>query len=147
MSITTAHSALSDLSQAVATALKASTTFTSISSGIGPHDPPKEIQSFPFVSFGEHSEQNWYTFGNTGREVFFVIEIWSQQLGKSSDGFKEAYTILDTITGILEAQMLTLTNFEMAGNGFMFESSSKMLESDGVTKHVTARYHTWLRAK
>jgi hypothetical protein len=145
MAITTPHIALPDLSEAVYTALRANSTFTSLAAG--PFDPPKENQTFPFVSFGEHEEHNWYTFQNTGREVFFVFHIWSQQIGTSTFGFKEAYSIMDAITGALETQTLVMSNFTMAENGFLFDSSTKKLEDDGVTKHVIARYHTWLRAK
>lgn len=145
MAITTPHTALPDLSEAITTVLKAASAFTSLAAG--PFDPPKENQPFPFVGFGEHEEHNWYTFGNTGREVFFVFHIWSQQIGTASFGFKEAYSIMDAITGVLETKTLTLTNFTMIGNGFVFDSSTKKLEDDGVTKHVIARYHTWLNAK
>jgi hypothetical protein len=146
MTITTPHTALPDLSQAVYTALKADSTFPNLAAG--PFDPPKEGQTFPFVSFGEHTENPWYTFGNTGREVTFMLRIYSQQQGTSTFGFKECYSILDAITNVLEAKTLTLTNFEMAQNGFVFDGSDKLpLSEDGITRCVVARYHTWLRAK
>lgn len=145
MAITTPHTALPDLSQAVYTALKADATFTGLAQG--PFDPPKENQTFPFVSFGEHIEMPWYQFGNTGREVVFMFHIWSQQLGTASFGFKECYTILDAITRVLETQTLTMTNFTMSRYGFMLDQTVKMLDPDGITKHVAAKYRTKLIAK
>ena len=73
MAITIGKSALPDLSQAITTALKADSTFTSLAAG--PFDPPKEGQTFPFVDYSEHEERPWYTFQNAGREVFFVMHI------------------------------------------------------------------------
>jgi hypothetical protein len=147
MTITAAHSALPDLTEAVIAELKAHTEFTSIAAG--PFDPPKESQvTFPYVSLGEHIESNWYSLGNTGRQVLFMFHIWSQQQGTGTFGFKEAYRIMDTITGILEPpKTLTLTNFTMTKYGFQFENSVKMLDPDGITKHLVATYRTKLKAK
>jgi len=145
MAITTPHTALPDLSAAVSAALKADSTFTGLAQG--PFDPPEEEQTFPFVSFGEHIEMPWYQFGNTGREVVFMFHIWSQQLGAASFGFKECYTILDAITRVLETQTLTMTNFTMSRYGFILDQTVKMLDPDGITRHVVAKYRTKLIAK
>jgi hypothetical protein len=146
MAITVGKSALPALSQAITAVLKADATFTSLAAG--PFDPPKEGQAFPFVDFGEHEERPWYTFQNTGREVFFVMHIWSQQVGTSSSGFKQCYDILDAITGALETQTFVINDFEMTEKGFLLDDVAKMpLQPDGVTKHLAIRFHTWLRRK
>jgi len=146
MAITVGKSALPALSQAITTALKADSTFASLSAG--PFDPPKEGQAFPFVDYGEHEERPWYTFQNTGREVFFVMHIWFQQVGTSSFGFKQGYDILDAILGALETQTLVMDDFEMTEKGFLLDEAAKMpLQPDSVTKHLAVRFHTWLRRK
>lgn len=146
MAITVGKSALPALSQAITTALKADVTFTSLAQG--PFDPPKEGQAFPFVDYGEHEEKPWYTFQNAGREAFFVMHIWSQQIGTSSAGYKQCYDILDAILGALETQTLVMDDFEMTEKGFLLDEAAKMpLQPDGVTKHLALRFHTWLRRK
>jgi hypothetical protein len=130
MAITVPHSAAPDLQKAVHTALTSASAFTSIANG--PYDPPRKTVIFPYVTYGEHFESDWYSFGNTGRQVLFMFHVWSQQLGTASFGFKEAYTILDVITQTLETQTLTMDNFTMVKNGFLFVNSSKQLDSDGI---------------
>lgn len=138
MPITTPHTALPDLQTAVYTALQANSTFTSLSAG--PFDPAPINQAFPYVTFGEHLESEWYSFQNTGRQVLFWIDIWSQK-----QGFAEAYTIADAITGALETVVLNLTHF--TGTGLLFNSSTPRKDPDGVTRRVIAKYRTYLTAK
>ena len=140
MPITTPHAALPDLEAAVRTALIGSSAFTSICAG--PFDPAPAGQKFPYAEFGEHTESSWYQFGNTGRQVVFMLHIYSQALN-----FDEAYSILDAVNGALETQTLTLTHFNMAQNGFLFDSATKLTEQDGITRCVVAKYRTWLNAK
>ncbi len=140
MPITTPHLAMSDLQAAVTTALLANSTVTSLVTGI--FDPAPTNQPFPYVTFGPHIESNWYQFQNTGRQVLFWMDIWSQQ-----KAFDEAYSIADAIAGAQEVQTLTLTHFTMAQNGFLFETATKQDDPDGVTRHLIAKYRIYLIAK
>jgi hypothetical protein len=147
MSITVSHIATPDLQKAVHTALRANTDFTNLSPGIGPFDPPRRGITFPYVTYGEHNERNWYHLGNTGRQVLFMFHVWSQQMGTPEFGFGEAYQILDIITQTLETQTLIMDNFTMGKNGFLFQTAIKMLDSDGITRHVVATYRAYMTAK
>jgi hypothetical protein len=140
MSITASHTALPDLEAAVRALLLVTPAFTALTAG--PFSPARENQPYPYVTFGEHSETKNYTFGNTGKLVSFALHIWSQDTS-----FLEAYNILDAITNALECQTLTLTHFTMAQNGMQLESNSNVLEQDGLTKRITARFQIWLFAK
>lgn len=139
MPITTPHTALPDLNTAVYSLLSTTSAFTALSTG--PFEKAPANQPFPYTAFGMHQEKNWYTFQNTGREVLFVLHIWSQK------SFAEAYAIVDAITVALETQTLTLTHFTMAQNDFTFDSAEPQEAQDGVTLYVTVRYRVHLTAK
>ncbi len=139
MPITTPHIATPDLQAAVDAVLIGNTAFTSLSAG--PFAKVPTNQPFPYTAFGRHREDNWYVFQNTGRQVTFVFDVWSQK------SFAEAYAIVEAITGALETQTLTLSHFVMAQNDFIFESVEQQEEPDGITFYVTARYKTHLTAK
>lgn len=145
MAITASHSATPELEKAVYATLKASTTFTSKSGG--PYNPPRKGVHYPYITFGNHLEGPWRHFGNTGKQVLFFIHIWSQQLGTAEWGFEEAYEIQDTVTNILEAATFTLPNFVMVQNGFAFENSGKLLDPDGITRHLVSRFRAQMNAK
>ena len=141
MPITTPHTALPDLQAAVYTSLQGNSAFTS--SGAGLFDPAPTNEVFPYVTFGEHIESNWYSFQNTGRQVLFLFHIWSQK-----QNYDEAYAILNVITGALEtAGALTLTNFTMNQYGLLFDSATKRDDPDGVSRQLIAKYKTYLTAK
>ena len=139
MPITTPHTALPDLNAAVYSALTASSAFTNRSTG--PFAKAPTSQPFPYTTFGMHQESNWYTFQNTGRQVLFSLNVWSQK------SFEEVYAIIDVITQTLETQTLTLTHFTMAQNDFTFDTAEPQEAQDGVTLYVTARYRVHLTAK
>jgi len=147
MSITVSHIATPDLQKAVHTALRASTDFTNLSPGIGPFDPPRRTVTFPYVSYGNHSERSWLHFGNTGRQVLFQFHVWSQQMGAAEFGFEEAYDILDVIIRTLDTQTLTMDNFKQVKYGSLFETAIKMLDPDGVTRHLVANLRVYMTAK
>ncbi len=139
MPITTPHLATPDLQTAVDGVLTGNSAFTSLSAG--PFAKAPTNQPFPYTSFGRHSETNWYTFQNTGRDVRFVFDIWSQK------SFAEAYAIAEAIVGALETQTLTLVHFTMAQNDFTFDSAEPQESPDGITFYVTVRYRVHLTAK
>lgn len=139
MTITTPHTALPDLNTAVYGALTTSSAFTSLSTG--PFAKAPANQPFPYTTFGMHQETNWYTFQNTGKQVVFVLNVWTQK------SFEEAYAIMDAIVGALETQTLTLTHFTMAQNDFTFDSAEPLEAQDGVTLYVTVRFRAHLTAK
>lgn len=140
MPITTPHIAMPDLQAALTTALLANGAFTALAAG--PFDPAPANQAFPYVTFGPHIESAWYSFQNTGRQVLCWFDIWSQQ-----KGFDEAYSIANAIAGAQEVQTLTLTNFTMAQNGFLFERAIRQNDPDGVTRHLVAQYRAYMIAK
>jgi hypothetical protein len=141
MPITTPHTAIPDLQTQVYNTLIANSTFMSLVTGL--FDPAPEGQAFPYVTFGEHIERNWYKLQKTDKQVRFMFHVWSQQ-----NGYLEAYNIVDTITGIVETFTFTLTHFDQVPNGFLFEETVKQPSPDGgITRHLTATYNVYLSAK
>ncbi len=132
----TGHSSLLDTQKAVTTALTGSSAFTSICSG--PFDPAPTNQTFPYVAFGEHSESNWYQFQKPGKQIDFIMHIYSQQ-----PTYAEAMTILDTICTVIETKQLTLASGNFTNVAIIFRDSRKIPEPDGITRHIESRWQVW----
>lgn len=133
------HSSLLDMQTAVTTALTGSTAFTNICKG--PFDPAPLNQTFPYTAFGEHTESNWYQFQKPSKQIDFVMHIYSQQ-----PTYAEAMNILDVICSVIEAQQLTLPSGHFTNVSIIFESSRKVPEPDGITRHIESRWKVWNNA-
>lgn len=137
-------SSLLDTQNAITAALTASTAFTSICAGpldLVLPDPAYQLnQKLPYVAFGDHTERAWYRFQKPGKQIDFVMHIYSQA---SSD--QEMMTILNVINSVIEAQTLNLTggNYTNIQNGVMFVSARKSPASDATTRHLECQWHIW----
>lgn len=127
------YSSIPEMETAIYTVL---TTGSGWTASWGPYNPAPENMPFPYVTFGEHIELPFYSFGKPGKMVSFVIAIWSQQAG-----FAEALSILNVISNSLGGQKLTLVNFTNAG--IILEQTIKLNEPDGITRHVASHWRTW----
>lgn len=103
---------------------------------LGAYDPAMENQAFPYVTFGNHTESQWLTFGNLGRNVLMQLHVWSQTFG-----YKQCYDILNAMNALFDAKQLALTHFTNVIT--LYEGSSKLQAQDGITRHVVARYRMY----
>lgn len=98
----------------------------------GVFDSMPKNQSYPYISLGEDTANDWSTKTTTGEEITHTLHVWSRY-----DGKKEVKEIMNLI---LEAfsQPLSLDS------GFIVEFSTVELmevlnDPDGITRHGVMR--------
>lgn len=128
----TASSVLSPLQAAILTRLTSDSAFMAAAKSV--FDDVPEAQGFPYVTFGEGTENAWNTFTNNGSDTTITMHIWSRY-----KGFKEAQTINALMIGLLDGD----TALSIAGYATVllnWESSQQLRDPDGITRHIATRF-------
>lgn len=103
----------------------------------GVFDQVRGNQALPYVSYGQHVDGPWATFGHWNSEAFFLLDIWS-----NASGDEEAYRILAEIRRLLETRSdnppLTLANYGHVG--MHLDWSTIMIDPDFGLRHLQARF-------
>ena len=127
-----AHSVLGPIQTAIYAALTSDRAFMALARAV--YDDAPEGSGFPYVSFGEGTENAWDTFGGTGSDATITMHVWSRY-----KGFKEAQSINDLMIGLLDNQ----TGLLLEGYGLVllnFENSVQLRDPDGITRHIATRF-------
>ena len=127
-----AHSVLGPIQAAVYATLTANAPFMAVAKAV--YDDVPELGGFPYVSFGEGTENPWDTFGQNGSDATITLHVWSRYTG-----FKEAQAINDLMIGLLDNQ----TGIAVTGYGLVLlnvENSVQLRDPDGITRHIATRF-------
>jgi hypothetical protein len=129
-------SGLWSIQKAVYTKLTGDATLMALVTGV--YDTAPDNARYPFIDIGDATEQPFRTFGRGGHETTINIHIYTQDQVGGTAGFKPGMTILDRVSTLLDGQTLTVENHDtVLGNAEFVET---LRESDGVTRHVIARF-------
>lgn len=101
------------------------------------YDDVPESTAFPFVEFGDTSDDADNTFSKNGRRATVSVDVWSRYRGN-----KEALSILDRIGLVLERVALTVT-------GYVHIATSQgrvgvTRQGDGITRRGTITFSVWV---
>ena len=128
----TAHSVLGPMQAALYATLTGDPGFMALVKAV--YDDVPEGGAFPYVTFGEGTENSWDTFGGTGSDATITMHVWSRY-----KGYKEAQRINDAMIGLLDNQ----TGILLEGYGLVllnFENSVQLRDPDGITRHIATRF-------
>lgn len=135
MTSTTRPMAIFELQVAVQTALTGDAQLMGLITGV--FDQVREGQALPYVSYGQHVDGPWATFGHWNSEAFFLLDIWS-----NASGDEEAYSILAEVRRILETRPdnppLTLESYGLIG--LHLDWSTILHDPDFNIRHLQARF-------
>ena len=92
-----AHSVLGPFSAAAYARLTGDAPFMALAHAV--FDDVPETQSFPYVTFGEATENSWDTFGQDGSDATLTMHVWSR-----FHGYSEAQAINAAMIGLLDNQ-------------------------------------------
>lgn len=92
------------------------------------YDNVPQKTTFPYITIGESTCNDWSADDFSGMEVDSVIHVWSRQQGRS-----ETKTIQGAIYNALHRSTLTVTGYEFVKCDF--SDSQSFVDSDGKTRH------------
>lgn len=126
-----------ELQQAVEAALTGDAYLMTLITGVFELAP--EGQPTPYITWGQHTEAAWQSFGKTNSETLFLMDIFSQA---GSDD--ECYSILAEVRRILQT---TKTNPPLVmpdyGQSFMqYEWSTILHQPDYSMRHMPVRFRS-----
>ncbi|MDF2902369.1 MAG: hypothetical protein K0S25_7 [Bacillus sp. (in: firmicutes)] len=104
-----------------------------IAKNIKTYDDVPSSPSFPYISLGDDTVNNWSTKTSKGEEITHTLHVWSRYNGK-----KEAKEIMDLVL-----QSITSTPLSI-GSGFSMDFSRMefmevITDPDGITRHGIMR--------
>lgn len=116
-------------------ALSASAELTRLVTGV--YDAVPQGQSFPYVSIGEDSHNEWDTVTTNGSDATITIHSWSRERGRME------------IKQIQGAIYSALHNATVTHNGYRIESvqwlgSESFMDQDGLTRHGVSTFRVML---
>jgi hypothetical protein len=105
----------------------------------GVFEEPIEGQPLPYISYGQHVDGPFYTFGHVNHEGFFLLDIWSAASNKD-----ECYAIRAEVRRLL---VTTPTNPPLAlpsygSCGFTYDWSTIFKEEEFAIWHMPVRFMT-----
>lgn len=98
------------------------------------YDDVPEDETFPYLTVGDGSEDDWGTDDAEGSELRFQINTWSRQ-----DGRREARAILSAVFAALHDQGLAVEGANVAL--VRHEMTQVFKDADLETYHGVSRYH------
>ena len=119
------------LQSSIYSALNVSAITTTLSCGV--YDEVVEGNSYPFISLGEETAQDYSTNNLVGAQTTINIHIWSQYKGS-----KETKNIMDKIHDLLHDVSLSVSGVNLIN--LRFEFSDIMRDPDGITRHGVMRF-------
>ncbi len=128
---------LLELQIAVQTRLTGDSTLMGIVTGV--FDIATERQATPYITYGQHVDSAWPTFGKVNSDALFLLDIFSQQ---GSDD--ECYQILAEVLRLLQTRPgnppLTLPDY---GQVVMnYEWSTILHETEYNIRHMPVRFRS-----
>lgn len=87
-----------------------------------------DVSAFPYVTIGEDTEANWSTSTWSGYQATISVHVWSRYRGR-----KECKDIQALVRTALHRTALTVAGYSHVNTEF--ETSTTVLDSDGVTRH------------
>jgi hypothetical protein len=126
-----------EIQTAVQSRLTGDSTLMGMITGV--FEEPIEGQALPYISYGQHVDGPYYTFGKVGHEGYFLLDIWSNASNKD-----ECYHILAEIRRLL---VTTPTNAPLAlpdygPCNFIYEWSTIFKEEEFAIWHMPVRFMT-----
>jgi hypothetical protein len=126
-----------EIQTAVQSRLTGDSTLMGMITGV--FEEPIEGQALPYISYGQHVDGPYYTFGKVGHEGFFLLDIWSNASNKD-----ECYHILAEVRRLL---VTTPTNPPLAlpdygPCNFIYEWSTIFKEQEFAIWHMPVRFMT-----
>lgn len=122
---------LIELQTGVANRLIADATLMSMITGVLDLDAVNETQALPYLSFGQHVDQPWQTFGHTNSDAFFLLDIWSTTR-------ENAYAILAEVKRLLDNKVVTMAHY---GHSRMaYDWSTAMYDETAGDWHMPVRF-------
>jgi hypothetical protein len=128
----TAHSVLGPFSTAAYARITGDVPFMALIKGV--FDDVPEGENFPYVSFGEATENSWDCFGQDGVDAVINLHVWSRYRG-----FSEAQGINNALIGLLDNDV----GLSIAGYATVllnYDSSQQLRDPDGITRHIVTRF-------
>ena len=126
-------SGLLPVQEAVYALLTGDATLTAKVTGV--FDTVPDGQSAPYITIGDATELPFDTFGKDGHDQTLTIHIWST----STEGYSEAYDILDTLTTLLEDTALVVAGHQTVMVNSVDVNSFRE-DDQRRTRHVAARF-------
>lgn len=96
-------------------------------------DDVPEGQPFPYVVIGEWTEIPVLAFGEDGSETTLTLHVWSRYRG-----WKEANEIVALVNEVLDDAELEVEGYRTVL--VVYDSSTAIRDTDGVTRHMVVRY-------
>jgi len=104
----------------------------------GVHDKVPQDTAMPYVQMGEWTEVPWNCFGRKGKDVTATLHIYSRD-DDTTWGIKRCGDILARLNTLLDYVTFAVTGFATTVY-CRYEDSNSLLDADGVTRHIVARY-------
>jgi len=128
---------LLELQIAVQAKLTGDTTLMGMITGV--FDIATEGQATPYITYGQHVDSAWPTFGKVNSDALFLLDIFSQ---KGSDD--ECYQILAEVVRLLQTRPgnapLTLPDYGQATMNY--EWSTILHETEYNIRHMPVRFRS-----
>jgi hypothetical protein len=126
-----------EIQTAVQSRLTGDSTLMGMITGV--FEEPSEGQPLPYISYGQHVDGPYYTFGHINHEGYFLLDIWSNARNKD-----ECYHILAEVRRLL---VTTPTNPPLplptwGPCNFIYEWSTILKEEEFNIWHMPVRFMT-----
>lgn len=130
--------AVLELQTAVQSALTGDETLMGIITGVFALPVP-DGQAFPYISYGQHTDARWPTFGKRGSELAFMLHIHA-----AGGGDEQCYQVLAEVIRLLNTSAdnppLSLSNWGQVQ--MKYEWSTAMYESDTGFWNMPVRFRS-----
>ena len=128
---------LLELQIAVQAKLTGDSTLMGMITGV--FDIATEGQATPYITYGQHVDSAWPTFGKVNSDAMFLLDIFSQA---GSDD--ECYQVLAEVVRLLQTRPgnapLTLPDYGQIS--MMYEWSTILHETEYNIRHMPVRFRT-----
>jgi hypothetical protein len=129
--------ALLEIQVAAQARLTGDTTLMGMITGV--FEEPIEGQALPYISYGQHVDGPFPTFGHVNHEGFFLLDIWSAASNKD-----ECYAIRAEVRRLLvttpQNPPLALPSYGFCG--FTYDWSTIFKEEEFAIWHMPVRFMT-----
>lgn len=122
-----------ELQTAIYARLAADAPLTTLLGGASIHDRAPPDATFPYVTFGPATGDDWSTQIETGLEHRIIIDVWSRDRGRG-----EPLAIADAIRTAIAGAALTLPGHALVS--IDHRSTEIGLDEDGETFHAVLTY-------
>jgi hypothetical protein len=134
----TLQSAVLERQVAIQTRLLGDTTLMGMITGV--FDEAPEGQAAPYITYGQHTDAPFETFGKVNSEALMLLDIWSTR-----DSDDECYQILAEVRRLVETRPTTAPLvLPSYGEIIMrYEWSTLIREQDSNFRHMVVRFHSY----